>query len=70
MVQVGAATEVELKEKKHRIEDALQQLEQLSKKGLLPVAEQRFFVQEPQLTKQQESSKATKLLEPEWFQQP
>jgi hypothetical protein len=47
-----------------------QQLEQLLKKGLSPVAELRFFVQEPQLTKQQENSKVTKLLEPEWFQQP
>ena len=36
MIKVGAATEVELKEKKHRIEDAVQSTKAAVEEGIVP----------------------------------
>ena len=38
MIKVGAATEVELKEKKHRIEDAVSATRQRSRRASWPAA--------------------------------
>ena len=61
VIKVGAATEVELKEKKHRIEDAVSRRRRLrSKRASCPAAAWRCSVRRRRSSKAPRSSKATR----------
>ena len=71
VLKVGAATEVELKEKKHRIEDAVSHHQGgRSKRASCPAVAWRCCVRRPASSTSPTSSKATRPPVPAWWPRP
>jgi len=70
VIKVGAATEVELKEKKHRIEDAVSTTKAAIEEGVVPVVGLPCCGPRPPFTREPTSSRATRPREPASWARP
>jgi chaperonin GroEL len=70
VLKVGAATEVELKEKKHRIEDAVSTTKAAIEEGVVPVAAWHCCVPRPPCSRRPTACRATRPRAPAWCRRP